>query len=248
MLVAASGDGGGLDSEDSRRLQRALALRRRTARQLMTPRTQVQALDADRPSEQLARAALEGPYTRYPVYRGARENLVGILHSRDLAARVLRGEPLEPLESLLRPVVAVPEGLPSDRLLAIMRRERALLVVVVDEFGGVAGIVSSSDLLRDVLGAVPEDFGGAPVAVEETPDGRLRLPGRLPVDHASRATGVPWPQEAGTVAGAVLAALGHLPSPGERLRIGEIEVEVERFENRAVVSVLVAPRRETGDG
>jgi putative hemolysin len=167
LLVAESGEHGVLGPQESRRLRRALGLRLRRARQLMTPRPRVQALDADLPPDQLVRAVLDGPYTRYPVYRGHRENIVGILHSRDLAPRVLAGEPLD-VDSLLRPAVAVPETMTSDRLLRTMRHHRALQLVVIDEFGGFAGILSASDLLREVLGKVPEDHGGAPPAAVGT--------------------------------------------------------------------------------
>jgi CBS domain containing-hemolysin-like protein len=97
-------------------------------------------------------------------------------------------------------------------MLGAMRHEKALQLVVLDELGGLAGIVSASDLLRDVLGHVPEDFGGTPVAPERLPDGSLRLPGRLPVDRAARWTGTPWPYDVDSVAGAVLAVLDHLPA------------------------------------
>ncbi|MFW6198601.1 MAG: hemolysin family protein [Acidobacteriota bacterium] len=248
LLVAESGSGGLLERQESRRLRRALELRRRKARHLMTPRPQVAALDIEMPVDELVRAVLEGRYTRYPVYRGDRENIVGILHSRELAARVLSDEPVALVESMLRPVVMVPETMLSDEVLSVMRREQAMQVVVLDEFGGLSGIVSASDLLRDVLGRVPEDFGGAPITPEQLPDGRVRLPGRLPVDRASRSTGAPWPEGADTVAGAVLAAFGRLPEPGERIRIAGLEVEVERMEQQAVVSVLARPAPGGKDG
>lgn len=248
LLVAESGTEGLLELDESRRLRRALELRRRRARHLMTPRPRVQALDADLPAEELAEIVLNGPYTRYPVYRGDRENVVGILHSRDLAARLLAGEPVSPLDPMLHPVVMVPETMPSDEVLRVMHRNRALQLVVLDEFGGLAGIVSASDLLREVLGEVPEDFGGAPVAPEELADGRVRLPGRLPVDRAARWTDVSWPREQETVAGAVLAAFGRIPEPGERTEIAGLEVEVERVEHHAVVSVLARRRPEGDDG
>jgi CBS domain containing-hemolysin-like protein len=130
-----------------------------------------------------------------------------------------------------------------------MRREHALLVVVLDEYGGLAGIVSSSDLLGEVLGIVPDDFGGSILAPEELPGGGWRLPGRLAVDWAARATCVAWPQGAVTVGGAVLDAFGYLPEPGERTELAGLEVEVERVEERAVASVLARRRpQEAGDG
>jgi putative hemolysin len=126
----------------------------------------------------------------------------------------------------------------GDEVMRVMRRDNALLLVVLDEYGGVAGIVSASDVLREVLGEMPQDFGGAPIAPERLPDGRVRLPGRLPVERAQRWTGGSWPRRSETVAGAVLDALGRLPEEGERTVIGGVEVEVERMEENAVVSVL----------
>ncbi|HEX6201665.1 MAG TPA: hemolysin family protein [Thermoanaerobaculia bacterium] len=248
LLVAESGEGGALEHDEARRLRRALELRRRRARHVMTPRPRIVALDADAPAEELASAVLSGRYTRYPVYRGRRENLIGVLHSRDLAARLLAGRPLAPLDPWLLPVAVVPESMTSDEVMRVMRREKALQLVVVDEHGGVAGIVSASDVLREVLGEVPQDFGGAPVVPEALPDGRVRLPGRLTVDRASRWTGAAWPERAETVAGAVLDALGHVPAAGERATIGGLEVEVERVQDNAVVSVVSAVRQEADDG
>jgi putative hemolysin len=244
LLVLEGGRGGGLEREETRRLRRALGMRRRKARQMMTPRVHVQALDADLPPEELARAVLDGPSTRYPVYRGSPENVIGILHSRELSARLLAGEPPTPVEGLLRPVVMVPETASSDELLLIMRRDKSLLLVVLDEYGGLSGILSASDLMREVLGEVPDDFGGAPVVPVHLEDGRVRLPGRLPIDRAARLTGYEWPADGvDTVAGAVLGAFGHLPREGERTVISGAEVEVERVEQQTVVSVLAEMRR-----
>lgn len=248
LLVTESGKGGGLELQDSRRLRRALQLRLRRARHLMTPRPRVHAIDADLPLDELIRAVVAGPYTRYPVYRGERENIVGILHSRDLAVRLVAGNPPVSTDELLRPAVAVPETMASEDLLRTMRTRNALLLVVLDEFGGLAGIVSASDVLREVLGEVPDDYGGAPVIPVRLPDGRVRLPGRLPLDRAAAWTQAEWRGEADTVAGAVLAAFGRIPEAGERIEIGGVEVEIERVEQRAVVSVISRVRGEDPRG
>lgn len=246
LLVAESGEGGALEERDTRRLRRALRLRQRKARHLMTPRTRIRALDAALPLDELVGEVLGGSYTRYPVYSGERENVVGIVHSRDVAARVLAAGGVGSLDEVLRPAVAVPETMAADDLLRLIRAQNAFQVVVLDEFGGLAGIVSASDVLREVLGDVPDDFGGAPLVPEELPDGRVRLPGRLPIDRAARRSGMDWDGVADTVAGAVLETAGGVPKAGDRLQLGGIEIEVERVEGRAVVSVI-ATRRVAGD-
>jgi putative hemolysin len=248
LLVTESSAAGAIEPQDARRLRRALQLRLRRARHLMTPRPQVRAIDADLPVDELVRAVLEGAFTRYPVYRGDRENILGIIHSRDVAARVIRGEPIAAVDEVLRPAVAVPETMPAEDLVERIREAKAMQLVVLDEYGGLAGIVSASDLLREVLGEVPDDFGGAPLVPLRLPDGRVRLPGRLPLDRAARWTGVRWDSEADTVAGAILEALGGVPTAGQRVTLDGLEVEVERVEQRAVVSVLSEVAAEVRPG
>ncbi|HVR28900.1 MAG TPA: hemolysin family protein [Thermoanaerobaculia bacterium] len=248
LLLAESSSGGALDAEESRRLRRALQLRLRRARHLMTPRRRIVALDADLPFEELVRQVRDSPYTRLPVYRGDRDNVIGFLHARDVAARLLLEGPPPALEELLRDAVAVPESMTSDQLLQTMRSRRALQIMVLDEFGGIAGLISPSDVLREVLGVVPEDQGSAPTVPARLPDGRVRLPGRLPLDRAARWTGVAWEGEAETVGGLVSEVLGRLPQTGERLVIAGVRVEVEAVRDRAVVSVVATPVEVSGGG
>lgn len=157
LLIAESRDGGLLEPDEHRRLQRALRLRLRTARQLMVPRERVQAVDANEPFDALIVRLAQSPFTRVPVYRGTLDHLVGTINTKQLALRLLTGAPLRSLADLLRPVVTVPDSLPGDRLLTLFRERRAHQAIVLDAASRIAGIVSLEDVLQDLLGGTRDE-------------------------------------------------------------------------------------------
>ncbi|WP_218830491.1 hemolysin family protein [Rubrivirga marina] len=236
LLIAESSDGGLLEADEQDRLRRALRLGRTTARQLMTPRRAVVGVDAADP-EAAVEAAAASPFTRLPAYRGDLDHPVGVLHTKDVAVHLAAGRPgLPPL----RPLLSVPGGLAADQLLARFRERRVRLAAVVDEYGGTEGIVTLEDVLSALVGGVGDEFKEGRPAAEPLPDGRTRLPGALRADEAAELLG-PSVGAAATVGGLVVAALGRVPAAGERLRLGDAEVEVERVDGHAVASVLVTP-------
>lgn len=240
-LVAESRKGGLLEPEEQRRLDHALALGARRARQLMVPRMQVEAL----PAETTVQAALERirslPYTRYPVYRDSIDGVLGYVHARDLSMARLGGKGDASVESLARPILGVPEELSADRLLARMRESRAVVALVVDEYGGVSGLVTVHDLLTELLGEVADEPWPDEPGPERMPDGRIALPGRLPVHDAEEWTGLRWSGDADTVNGIVTELLGRLPVPGDTVLVDGATVLVEAVEGVVASRLLVSP-------
>lgn len=243
LLIAESRDGGLLEPDEHRRLRRALQLGIRPARHLMVPRPQIAAIEITRPIAEVVEAVSESPYTRLPVYRGSIDNIVGMLHTRDLFTRYLEGRSTS-LEALIRPILIVPESITADRLLALMRERRSHQAIVADEFGGVAGLVTLEDVLTEVMGEVADEFKSDDPRPELLPDGRVRLPGFLRVDEAEPWIGAYLDGEADTVGGRITEELGHLPEVGERVTIEGVEMEVEEIANHAIASVLARPRPE----
>ncbi|HUP00929.1 MAG TPA: hemolysin family protein [Gemmatimonadota bacterium] len=243
MLIAESADGGLLEPDEQRRLVEALRLSERTARDLMVPRGRVRMIDADAPFEEILRSAISSPYTRLPVYRNSADNVIGLVHIRDLARHVADESAANTLEAVLRPIASVPGPMEIDRLLPVLRSRGQRMALVVDEFGGVEGVVTLQDVLDELVGPEPEESPVDQPRPERLPDGRVRLPGSLRLDEVSKWSGVSWrDEEAITVAGLVLNRLGRLPHPGERVVIDDVEVEVERMGRRAVASLLIRPR------
>lgn len=243
-LLAESREGGHLEPEEERRLGHALGLTQRTARELMVPRTSIVAVDEGEELEAAIETAATSPYSRLPVYRETLDRLVGVVHAKDLAVAFLAGSPEDEtpsLESLVRPLLTVHERMSVDRVLVLMRERGGVMAAVVDEYGGTAGIVTTEDILSELLGEVADEFkheGGPPTRL---PDGRVRLPGDMPLYETWPWIGAIWEGESDTVGGLVMERLGRIPEPGDTVVIEGVPVEVERVERRAVRSILVRP-------
>jgi CBS domain containing-hemolysin-like protein len=157
LLIAESRDGGLLEPEEQVRLHRALRLGLRTAKQLMVPRSRLAAIDVNTSVPDVLRAVAASPYSRLPVYRGSLENVLGILHTKDVATGFVHGGP-NSLTTLLRPIVRVRDDMPADRLLTFLRERRSHQAVVVDENGRVSGLITLEDVLAELLGGVADEF------------------------------------------------------------------------------------------
>ncbi|MFW6089961.1 MAG: hemolysin family protein, partial [Gemmatimonadota bacterium] len=253
FLVAESREGGHLRPEEQRRLNQALGLGRRTARELMVPRTRLVAVDAESGLEGAVEAAATSPFTRLPVFRDSLDRIVGLVHTKDVAAAVLEKASVEgaSIEPLLRPILVVHEDLSADRVLSLMRDERGVMSMVVDDFGGVSGIITTEDILSELLGEVADEFkhvGGAP---EETPGGRVRLPADMLLHEAAPWVGVEWTGESDTIGGLVMERLGRIATVGDELDIDGVLVEIEEMDGLAVRTVLarpIAPESAEGGG
>jgi CBS domain containing-hemolysin-like protein len=241
LLIAESRDGGLLEPDEHRRLQKALRLNLRQAKQLMVPRRKISAIDINTPLEQVVAIVSQSPFSRLPVYRDSIDNIVGMLHTKDLVRWRVSGARDEGLTSLVRPVASVHESVTVDKVLRELRERRSHLALVVDEFGGTAGLLTLEDVLSELLGDVGDEFKAGDPVPETLPDGHFRLPGSMAVDDAEVLLNTEWESDATTIGGLVTAALGRLPAPGDTATVGEYEFEVERVADRAPESVLARP-------
>jgi putative hemolysin len=244
LLIAESRDGGLLEPDEHRRLQRALRLNLRQAKQLMVPRPRISALDINTPLDDVTALVAQSPFSRVPVYRDSIDNVVGVLHTKDLVRWRVSDEGETTLDHLLRPIASVHESVTADRVLRELRARRSHQALVVDEFGGTAGLLTLEDVLSELLGGVGDEFKNGDPAAQVLADGSVRLPGAMAVDDAAALLDTRWDTEATSVGGLITAALGHLPVAGERATIGSYEFEVERVAHHALGSALarrVAP-------
>ncbi len=241
LLIAESRDGGMLEPDEHRRLHRALKLGMRPVHQLMVPRRYMEAIDADTPADEILLHMANSSYSHLPVYRDSIDNVIGVLHTKDVVIRYIERGEIQSIEEVMQPVLNVPENVPADSLLSLMRRERMHQAIVIDEFGGTEGFVTLEDVLKEMLGEVADEFKEAEDQPERLPDGRVRLPGLMRLDEAEPWLGILWQGESDTVGGHVIEILGHVPAPGEHLSVDGVELEVERVEHHSVVSLLALP-------
>jgi CBS domain containing-hemolysin-like protein len=250
LLIAESRKGGLLEPEEHERLHRALRLVSRPVRQLMIPRGHIVSVDVAAPSEDLVKLLKTSRYTRLPVREGAPDNIIGILHTKDVVAFLLEKARLPSVLEVMRPLVRIPETMTADRLLSLFRERRTHQAAVVDEYS-VVGLVTLGDLISELLGATSGEFRAGQPRPAHLPDGRVRLPGLMRIDEASQWIGVSIESPTDTLGGHVVHVLGRIPAAGERVTIGDAEVEVEKVTANALVSVVVRPaaaHEEPADG
>ena len=211
----------------------------REARDVMVPDPDVVWLDADlRPGAALD-AIAERPYSRYPVARASLDHLVGVVHVRDLLAAV-RNEPSEPIAARAEPAPVVPATKDLGALLRDLREQRRHLAVVVDEYGGTAGIVTLEDILEEIVGEIEDEYDLPDSTLERLDDGTLRVAGSLTIDDFNEATGTDLPQDdARTLAGLVFNALGRRPQQGDQVAVGGVRLTVEETDSARITRLLV---------
>ena len=223
-------------------------------REVMVPRTQMITVDAETPLRKALSLFLRSGFSRVPVVGESVDDLLGVLYMKDVVRRLHSqpGSDDEPVRSLLRPAVFVPESKPVDDLLREMQRSSSHIAMVVDEYGGIAGLVTIEDALEEIVGELRDEHDRREAQVEDLGGGVFRVPARLPLDELGDLFGVEIEDDDVDSAGGLLAkALGKVPLAGSSATWGPLLLEAERVEGRrkqlATLLVRVAPT-EKEDG
>jgi CBS domain containing-hemolysin-like protein len=239
LLIVESRDGGLLEPEEQRRLHQALKLSQRPATQMMVARLHMVTIDADAPPSVVLNRVAESPYSRFPVVRGTKDNVIGVLYTKDVIAHYIEQGQAAPVTKMMRSMLTVPRSLTADRLLALFREHRCQQAILVDEYGGVEGLVTLEDVLAEVFGEFADEFKKADPGPERLPDGSIRAPGLSRLDELEPLLGTRLPGNASTIAGLVLHSLGRLPIVGDSIQVDGIVIEVEAVTKNTVSSVLL---------
>lgn len=254
LIVSESAEGGLLNEDEEEMILNIFDFGDRQVGQVMTPRRKVQAIPSDMPVDEVMRFVASSSNSRFPVYEGDLDHVVGILHLKDLLYHRLRGEGPFDLRQILRPGPAVPEQLPVETLLAAFKRQRLHMAIVVDEFGGMAGIVTLEDLIEEIVGEVRDEFD-----VEREPFTRVE-PGHIEVagnyllddlsDHVYLGDEDSLP-DVETVGGLIVSGLGRPPQLGDELLYdGDVRFTVLDVDGLAVARarVIYPVVTDNGDG
>lgn len=238
----AVGDGV-LDKNEARYIEQIFDFGNRTVEDLMTPRSNVLFLPADMPYRDIVDELKRTRHTKVPVYREQRDNILGILHARDLLATVpdaLEREPQRLLEILREPYF-VPETKPASDLFHAFRKRRLSVALAVDEYGGVTGLISMEDLLECIFGDIPSPSDSiARTGVSLMDDGATLIDGTLGIAQFNEELGAAMEEsEFATVGGQVLHAFGELPGAGEEIMLGHFTFRVEEIEGNRLKTLSV---------
>lgn len=247
LLVEASGKAGALEDSERELISRAFDFADFSAHEVMVPRTQLVALDAETPGPEILRTVRDAGYSRYPVYQESLDQVIGVLHIKDVLDAVLRGG-LASIRArdLVREPLLVPDTLPADELLDRMRSTNTRMAIVIDEFGGTAGLVTMENLVERVIGSLRDEFERkAEPEIERLPDGSAIVSGLTLITDVNSAFGLDIDDaEFDTIGGYVFGQLGRLPVPGDRVPVRDFTLVVESVIGRRVDRVRLIPNRQ----
>lgn len=225
LLVHSTREAGLLVEQQERMVSGVFDFRERRANQIMIPRTELDSVPVTISFRNLMEKAANGPHNRLPVYEENLDRVLGVIHSKDLL-RLLSSHDYDPdrfdIRSIIRPVAFVPESSTLDALVVQLRTQNAQVAIVVDEFGGTAGLVTLEDLLEEIIGEVADEFAtGEHPDAERLPDGSLALSGLLSIEEANEQFGLDLDAtHYETIGGYVFGKLGKAPSIGDEVRLG----------------------------
>lgn len=248
MLVEQSTEGGSMLREDARLLEGVFEFSEKTAQEVMTPRTQMIALEADLSVEDAADQVAVARRSRYPVYTESLDEIAGVVHAKDILT-ALRARPREKVRAIMRPPLFVPGTREVEDVLADMKRLKTHLAVVLDEYGGTAGLVTMEDLIEEIVGPIYDEYDpqDRPVPVDTV----APLEGAMPITEFNSKYGAALDDaDYTTLGGYVFGQLGRLPRPGDRVTVGPHTFEVVEMDGRRVESLQLhtAPPVEVEQG
>ena len=252
-IVAAAEDTGVIEEAEEEMVYKIFDFADKEVHEVMVPRPEVVALSIDLPPQEALAAVIDSPYTRYPVYRGSLDDIVGILHVRDLFS-ALYAQGIDNVASvdvtaLVRPTYMVPETKDLAAMLAEFRRANQHMAVVVDEYGSFEGIVTLEDLLEEIVGEIEDEYDLPDESVERVDESRIRIDGTFPIDDFNEQFGQEIPQDDyHTVAGFVFGALGRAAESGDEvlhdgLRFHVLDVDGPRIERLEVEFLEEEPEK-----
>jgi putative hemolysin len=247
MIVAQAGQSGVVEEAEQEMLYKVFDFADKEAHEVMVPRPEVVAISVALPPEECLAAVIDSPFTRYPAYRGSLDEIVGVLHVRDLFSKLYaNGIENVRIEELLRRPFLVPETKDLASLLNEFRRQNQHMAIVVDEYGAMQGIVTLEDLLEEIVGEIEDEYDLPDESVQQIDDKTIRVDGTFPIDDFNERFAQEIPvEDYHTVAGFVFGQLGRVAEEGDEvvwngLRFAIVETDGARIEQLEVEFLLEA--------
>ncbi len=253
LIVERGGEQGVLEAEEEQMIHAVIELGERRVHEVMVPRTDIVGLDVHGTFEEAVDRIIAEGHSRLPVWERSVDEVVGILYAKDLLPflKEASAEP-PPIRALLRAPVFVPESITIDDLLHELQRRKVHLAVVLDEYGGTAGLVTIEDLLEEIVGEIQDEYDEEEPMVVRLDDDRARIDGRASVDELGEL----WDdlevdailedrEEYDTLGGLLFHRIGGVPAPGDQIRVGVVTLTVETTDGRRVGKILAVRERPT---
>ena len=249
LIIEQGGEQGILEAEEEQMIHAVIELGDQRVHEVMVPRIAMVTLGADATINDAIDSIVAEGHSRIPVFEGSIDEIIGIVYAKDLLPYVKASAPEPPaMRSLLRPPVFVPESMTVDDLLHELQRRKVHIAIVLDEYGGTAGLVTIEDLIEEIVGEIQDEYDVEEPMIERLSDDEARVDGRAAVDDLVELfeTQVPIEDEDeyDTVGGLIYHRIGGVPRPGDQVSLDGLTLTVEKTDGRRVSKVLVVRTRE----
>jgi CBS domain containing-hemolysin-like protein len=246
MLFEESSAGGALDREERRLLKSSLELRQLAVRQVMMPRNRMLAEPAGRPRRELLAELADSHFSRLLLFEGTVDNIVGFVHLKDLPCLGQHPDQ-EDVRRAIRPVLFLPETLPVDQAFARLQRQRIHVAIVLDEYGGTAGMVTLEDLIEEIFGELQDEFDPETIPpIRILSENQVQVRGDMLIEELNELLDLYLPvEDIDTIGGLVLSTLGSIPKEADQVEVDGVTMQVDEMEGRAVqaVRLFVTPEQ-----
>jgi CBS domain containing-hemolysin-like protein len=247
MLVTASAESGVVEQDEREMLHAIFDFGDLIARQVMIPRTEIEAVEADAPMEEIIKVATRSTYTKLPVFEDNLDQIVGIVHVKDILSMMQNpGCEQCTARELMREPIYVPETIAVSALLRQFRDNRQHIAIVMDEFGGTAGLVTLEDLLEEIVGEVSDPFDEFNPQILPQPDGSYLIDGMTLIEAVNEQLALNLSEpDYDTIAGYVLGKLGHMPRQHDTVEGDGVRLSVESLDGMRIAQVSLKKLPET---
>jgi putative hemolysin len=241
-IVQTAADDEVIEHEERELIESVIEFGDTVVREVMVPRTDMFTVDADDAVAECVALAIEQGFSRMPVCGEGIDDIVGVVYTKDLVRAERAGRGAEPVARIMRKAHFVPETKKVDRMLREMQAGKNHLAIVVDEYGGTAGIVTLEDLLEELVGDIRDEFDLEDPDIVALGDGALRVHGRMPISELNDLLDAELPDDDwDTVGGLIFSKLGHVPTVGEEVDVDGHRLVVERLQGRRITRVRIDP-------
>lgn len=250
-LIEAGKKQGRFSEEEEKMIERILRLRGTTALDIMVPRTDMLCIPADTSLDALVQVIIQEGHTRIPVYEGDFDHIVGIVHAKDILRFWKKDQGEVNLRPILRPPYFIPETRQVEELLKEFKAKKSHLAIVIDEYGGISGLITIEDILEEIVGEINDEYDIPEKPIEEIGINTISVDAKMDIEEIEQHFNMEIPEgKYQSVGGFIINLLGRVPIAGEKISSGPLRIEIESANERKIKRVKItkvdlAPREET---
>lgn len=230
-----------LEEEEREMIRSIFELGDTVAREIMTPRVDVVSIEDTVTIDEAAAQIRETAHSRFPVYTGTMDEILGTVHIKDLINALSRGNGIDSIRSVTKPIAYVPETMPIQDLLGLMQSQQHQIALVVDEYGGTAGLVTMEDIIEEIVGEIHDEFDSARLGIQPLSEYSYLIDGRLNLEELNDKLSIeiPTSEEYDSLAGYMLHEMGHIPGPGEQVTANGQTLTVKSSTPQQITTVQI---------